>query len=141
VGEHRLSAGWLLAAVGLALFGGGVALGATRESPRVLHAVAAPPTIAKPQAVSVEAVVMGRRPTGFIARTRAGDLVVVRTDESTTYRLKGKDADANAIRRGARVLILGRTTNQERVIRARVVTVRGMIPPPAPPPEAIDLAR
>ncbi len=141
VGEHRLLAGWLVAALGLSLFGGGVALGASLESPRALRAVTAPPAIAKPQAVSVEAVVLGRRPTGFVARTRAGELLVVRTDESTTYRLKGKDADATAIRRGARVLILGRTTNQERAIRARVVAVRGMIRSPVVPPEAIDLAR
>ena len=141
VGEHRLLAGWAIAMLSLALFGTGVALGATLESPRALQAVAAPPAIAKPRAVSVEAVVMGRRPNGFVARTRTGDLLVVRTNESTTYRLKGKVADVTAIRRGARVLILGRTINREQVIRARVVAVRGMVRPPAALPEEIDLAR
>jgi hypothetical protein len=127
--------------VGLALFGSGVALGATLESPRALRAVAAPPAVAKPRAIAVEAVVMGRHPAGFVARTRTGDLLLVRTNDSTTYRLKGKDADAAVVRRGARVLILGRTTDRERVIRARVVAIRGMVRPTAAPPEAIDLAR
>jgi hypothetical protein len=91
--------------------------------------------------VAVEAVVIGRRSAGFAVRTKGGDRLIVRTSEATTYRIRGKATDATAVRRGTRVLVLGRSTNQDHVIRARVVAVRGMARPPVPSPEALAPAR
>lgn len=140
IGEHRVLAGWVIGVVGVVAFGGGVALGAAREAPEPLQSVAVPPAVVRPRAVSIEAVVLARRPNGFIARAANGDLVLVRTTEATRYRLKGGASDATAVRDGARVLVVGRPTNRVGVVRAHVVAVRGMAAPPVSP-GAVDPPR
>ena len=126
IGRRRLFAGWAVAMLGLLTFGGGIALGATREQPSTFtEARAATVGIARPRTTAIEALIVGRRPAGFIARTRTGDLLVVRTTEATTYRRRGRDVDAAAVRRGARVFILGRPAAAAGAIVARVGAVRG----------------
>jgi hypothetical protein len=137
IGGHRLLAGWAVAMLGMAAFSGGIALGAARQP--AAHRAAGGEATAKLETTAVEAIVMGKRPNGFVARTRSGDLLVVRTNDATTYHLKNKPADVNAVRRGAIVLVLGRPAPREGVMYANAVSVRGQARSPIRPPEAIDL--
>ena len=125
VGAHRLLAGWGVGALSIALFSGGVALGAASEQPappgqRVSGAQARNPSTV------VEAVILGRQGATIAARTRAGDLLFIRTTESTRYRIRRQEADASAIRRGARVIVVGRPLG-DGMIRARAISVRGRV--------------
>jgi hypothetical protein len=131
VGAHRLLAGWVAAAVCVLAFSGGVTLGAANEAPAQFNdaaqlgeAVDAPPAVVRSRAV--EAVVLRRRGAALIARTAEGERLVIRTNARTTFRHKGKDVEPDAVRRGARVVVLGRPAG-EGVIVARVVAVRGWV--------------
>ena len=139
VGMHRLLAGWAVGVLCIAAFSGGIALGATREPPPAPPQQAAP-ALARPESGFVAALVMGRRGTTLITRTRDGDLLLVRTDESTTYRRRNRDTDARSVRRGTQVMVLGRVV-EPGILHARVILVRGQRPSPVRPPEAIDLPR
>jgi len=142
VGVHRFLVGWAVAMLGLVAFSGGIAFGAARETaPSPALRPGPVETVARVQSTAVEAVVIGRRPNGWVVRTRTDELLIVRTSDATTYRLKNKPADANAVRRGAKVLILGRPAPREGVMIARVIAVRGQIRNPVAPPEAIGLPR
>lgn len=131
VARRRLLAGWSIALVCLAVFGGGVTLGA-REGPRPAGSADGAARVRMPV---VEARVIGRRDGGLVARTRAGDLLLVRTTDRTTYRFRGQQTDAGAVRRGARIAVVGRP-GAAGVIVARVIVVRhqpagtGRRPPP-----------
>ena len=139
VGAHRLLAGWAAAALCVAAFSGGIALGAAREQPAPFQQRTRP-ALARPDSGLVTALVVGRRGTALITRTRKGDLLLVRTDERTVYRRRNADTDAGAVRRGTRVLILGRPA-EPGVLRARMIVVRGQSRSPVRPPEALDLPR
>jgi hypothetical protein len=142
VAGHRLAAGWGAVLLALVLLGGGLGLGAAWDARPDFQppiAEAEETAFVRPASTAVEAVIMGRRPNGFVARTRAGDLLLIRTSPQTTYRLRGRPAEAAAVRRGAIVVVLGRPDAVERAINARAIAVRGQIRPPALPPEAIGL--
>ena len=126
VGDHRLLAGWAVGALGIALFGGGVALGAASEEPASLGARASGARASSVPSV-VEAVVLGRQGAIVIARTRDGDLLFIRTTDATHYRIRKREADASAVRRGARVIVVGRPLG-DGIIRARAISVRGRVP-------------
>ena len=139
VGAHRLLAGWAAAVLCLTAFSGGIALGAAREQPAPFQQRARP-ALARPDSGLVTALVIGRRGASLITRTREGDLLIVRTAERTVYRRRNADADASVVRRGARVLVLGRPA-EPGVLSARMIVVRGQRRSPVRPPEAIDLPR
>jgi hypothetical protein len=122
VGSHRLLAGWAVASLAVLLFSGGVALGAADEQPTPLDA---DPREVRARNVStvVEAVILGRQGATLVARTRTGDRLFIRTHEATRYRLRNKPADASVVRRGARVIVVGRPLG-EGLIRARAISVR-----------------
>jgi hypothetical protein len=125
VGGHRLLAGWFVATLAILLFGGGVALGAASEQPPPLgESVSDSP--ARNVSTVVEAVIVGRQGNMLIARTRSGDQLFIRTHATTRYRLRNKAADASVVRRGARVVVVGRPLG-EGLIRARVISVRGRV--------------
>jgi len=126
VSGHRLVAGWAVALLGVAALGGGTALGAARAHPGGFPEREEPP-VARATTTVVEAVVMGRRGNTLITRTRTGELLRVRVVEATKYRVKNKPADASAVRRGARVVIVGRPLG-EGLMRARAISVRGRVP-------------
>lgn len=128
LGVHRLLAGWAAALAGLALCGGGIALGASGAEdgafagpPAVAGAVTGPATSPPGR---VEAVVIARRPRGYLARTRAGDLVLIRVDARTRFRALGRAADATAVQRNTVVVVQGAPGARAGVFRARVVAVR-----------------
>lgn len=130
VGGHRLLSGWLIGLLGVLSVSGGVVFGASREGGAgfaLNQPAASGMATVRPGAVLVEAVVLGKRPNGFIARTRAGDLLLVRTAPATTYRKKNKPATNAVLTRGARVLILGRPGARAGVFNARTVAVRGQV--------------
>ena len=83
---------------------------------------------------------VGRRGPSLITRTREGDLLIVRTDEHTTYRRKNATVDPGVVRHGTRVTVLGRSA-EPGIMEARVIVVRGQSRPPVRSPEAIDLPR
>jgi hypothetical protein len=122
VGSHRLLAGWIVAALAVLTFSGGVALGAASEqaTPLTVDAVDRP---AHKVSTVVEAVILGRQGATLVARTRNGDMLYIRTHEATRYRLRNKAADAAVVQRGARVVIVGRPLG-EGLIRARSISVR-----------------
>jgi hypothetical protein len=123
VGTHRMLVGWVAAVLCIAMFGGGVALGVTRDLP----ARFVEPVDAKPAAVgsaSVQAVVTRHRGNALIAVTAAGERLLIRTNERTIFRRRGETIPSEDIRRGARILVLGRPAG-EGVIVARAVVVRG----------------
>ena len=139
VGAHRLLVGWAVALLCATAFGGGIALGAGREQPAGFEERARP-ALARPTRGLVTAVVVGKRGSTLITRTRQGDLLSVRTAESTTYRRKRTDVDASIVRRGTRVQVLGRPA-EPGVLRARVILVRGQSRSPVWPPEVVDQPR
>jgi hypothetical protein len=126
VGAHRLLAGWAVGALGIALFSGGAALGATSEQ-AVPLGLRLSGVRARNVPTVVEAVVVGRQGANVLARTRDGDLLVIRTTDATRYRIRNRKADASAVRRGARVIVVGRPLG-EGIIRARAISVRGRVP-------------
>jgi hypothetical protein len=126
VGAHRLLAGWVVGALGIAVFSGGIALGATSE-PAAPLGLRVSGERARNVPTVVEAVVLGRQGANVIARTRDGDLLVIRTTDATRYRARNRKADASAVRRGARVIVVGRPLG-EGIIRARAISVRDRVP-------------
>jgi hypothetical protein len=131
VARHHLLTGWLVAALGAVVFLSGIVLGAARAEPVPFRDSTAT-TLARPRTSVVEAVITGRRPAGFVARTRAGDLLLVRTTDATTYRRGGRPAQATNVRRGTRVLIIGRPGAREGVVVARAVAILGQLRSPTP---------
>jgi hypothetical protein len=122
VGAHRLLAGWVVAALAVLTFGGGVALGAASEQPAPV-AVDAGDRPARKVSTVVEAVILGRQGATLVARTRDGELLYIRTHEATRYRLRNRAADATVVRRGSRVVVVGRPIG-DGLIRARAISVR-----------------
>jgi hypothetical protein len=124
VGVHRLLMGWAVALLGVAVFGAGVALGASTEDRQFPQRADAPTASAK--ATALEVVIVGRRGATFVARTAEGDQLVIRITPQTRYRLKSRQADVNAVRRGAKVVVIGRPLG-DGVFRARTIAVRGQV--------------
>lgn len=147
VGGHRLLAGWLAAMLGLLTLGSGVALGATRDAAPIVETLpdgaanGQPPKVVAPKSAAVEAVIVGRRPQAILARTKQGDFIRIRTNENTVYKRGAKAMERDELRRGMRIVVLGRPNQAEGVMTARSVTVRGMIKMAPPPAEALDLPR
>lgn len=123
-GPHRLLVGWAIALLGVAVFGAGVALGASTEERQFPQLPDAPTARAK--ASALEAVIVGRRGPNFIASTADGDQLLIRTTSQTKFRVKGQDADARAVRRGAKVVVIGRPLASG-AFRARTIAVRGQV--------------
>lgn len=135
-GRHRQLLGWCTAAVYLAVFSGGVALGATRvQDSGFREPGVTPAALARRSARSVEVVVIGTRPTGLVTRTRDGDLLFVRTPPGTVFRQRGKAAEASAVTRGSKLVVLGRPGARAGVMIARTVAIRGRVALAAPTSE------
>ena len=133
IGGHRLVAGWVVALLAVGACSGGAALGAARAHPGAFPEREGGP-VARATTTVVEAVVMGQRGNTLITRTRSGELLRVRLVEATKYRVKNKPADASAVRRGAKIVVVGRPLG-EGLMRARAISVRGRISLADPPPE------
>lgn len=134
VGRHRLLSGWSVGLLAVLSVSGGALFGASRQNNAAFaqnQPAASRAAAVRPNAVLVEAVVLAKRPNGFLARTRAGDLLLVRTAPGTTYRRKNKAATSAVLTRGARVLILGRPGARANVFNARTVSIQGQIALPA----------
>ena len=123
VGGHRLLVFWAVALLCASLFSGGVALGAAREQTPVLRDPPSP-ALARRRTATVDALVIGTHGTSLIVRARTGERLLIRTDATTTYRLKNRTADATAVGRRSRVTILGRPAGPA-AIKARIVVVHG----------------
>lgn len=135
-GRHRQLFGWCIAALCVAVFGGGVALGATRaQGSGFREPGVTPAALARLSARSVEVVVMGTRPTGLVTRTRNGDLLFVRTVPETVFRQNGKVVGAGAVKRGSKVVVLGKPGARDGVMVARTVAIRGQVRLAAPTSE------
>lgn len=101
---------------------GGVLLGAAGQP-----AIASPPpaetaTVA-PGRTAVVGVVGRVGPAGFTVRSRDGAVVLIRTTEKTLYRQANRAAGRTALRRGQRVIVLGRVRADGRLL-ARGVSIR-----------------
>jgi len=128
-------AGWAVALFGVMLLSGGVALGAARgDGARFTARADAPAT--RVASTALEAVIVGRRGENFIARTAGGEMLVIHTDAKTKFRLKGDAADQSVVRRGARVIVIGRPAGAG-ALRARVIAVRRPARSPTQPPDAV----
>ena len=124
VARHDRLTGWLAAVLGTLALAGGATLGAARTDPPAFTDSVSTATVV-PRRAGVAAVVVARRPAGFLVRTRDGDLLLVRTTERTAYRQRGQPADPALVRRGTRVLVLGRPAPREGVLIARAVVILG----------------
>lgn len=134
VARHRMVSGWLAALLAVVAFVGGISLGATRAQGSAFREPGlTPAAIARTRATTVEVVVMGKRANTLVTRTRDGDQLIIRTTPRTVYRRDGTVVDAASVRRGQRLLILGRPTLREGVMEAHTVAIRGVVPAVANP--------
>jgi hypothetical protein len=146
VAHHRRLAAWTVAAVAALALTGGVALGEAAGSaanrvpaPAPAPARAAPTTLPQNR-TAVQGVVLEVRPRGLLLLMGNGRRTVVITDAATAYRRDGHAVSRAALRRGQRVVVLGRV-GEAGFLRARVVALRGQVHPLPAANEAATPAR
>lgn len=127
--RHQALVGWLAALAAFAVAGAGILAGTSRapafaSSLPVAGITAGPLATIAPGRVSVQGVIVAVRPRGLIVATPGRQPVLVRVDRQTRYRVQGKAATHAALRRGQKVVVLGRT-DEGGVMHARAVTARG----------------
>lgn len=142
IARQRHAAAWAVAAIAAFVLTGGVALGATvgstekQASAAASEPVRAALTTLPRGRTGVQGMVLEVRPHGLLLRMGNGRRTAVITDATTVYRRNGHAVSRTALRRGQRVVVLGRV-DAAGFLHARVVALRGQV---RPPPAATDAA-
>lgn len=148
VGRHGLALKLGSGAAALVLLAGGLLLGMNSASGnaarQAVGGAGAPPQVVQATAHYLVGTVVESAPTPgrFIMRGRGGRYYVINYDGDTLIRFNRRGAGPSALRRGARVIVLGQPKQGR--LHAQVVTVTGYTParqvPASPTPSGRSTA-